>query len=233
MRIVLLQFLTVRPVPATAAVRPNVSELTRPGELLNRLWSSEPLFNVSESRATAGWETQVTREVIDGSPTGILPVRIPLLDVVVLVDLSDASDLDFVSMFVNTPIPGNVYIQPILTDPPTDSNSLVTDCFHSIVHHYPSELDRIKNFLFSIIRLNNSINFKSLQFSCKLFNRFWDSSPDPPLSGDIGFPSSRTVVINGAVIPGKFETSEHPILPYIEILVEKQFERLLEIRDEL
>ena len=171
----------------------------------------EPLYSVTTDPRTSDWPTEIPDSTKSEDLGRLLPVRQPLLHIVIGVDLSEPNDLDILDSLLYTPLPIDLHVVPIVSSSASPSQ-ILTKCF-STVYQGPADLVRLRDFLRSLVDFAgirkdrwSTVREREAVMACQLFTKelpivsAWLEDEDYSHVSDLERKlnlSASTVIING------------------------------------
>lgn len=146
-----------------------------------------PIYSVSTDPRSANWTTVVPSSLTEQQKNRFLPIRVPLIKAVAVVDLSDPLDIENIEALLYTPKAMDLHIYPIGVAG-SHSNAILTRCYPSITQ--PFDFIRLKDFIATLAdltltrRSGNPMRPEAAILACRLYTQNlasvneWIDSPD-------------------------------------------------------
>lgn len=142
-----------------------------------RLDFKDPVYSIQDDPRASEWSSTLPESISAAELGRLLPIRLPLLQVVVGCDLADPEDLTTLDVLFLQPSPIDVYVVPTARSA-NEASRLLTDCFGTI-YEGTDDRERFKDFLkamadFSRIRTNgpySTVTLEQAKLACRIFTK--------------------------------------------------------------
>ena len=138
---------------------------------------SDAVYSVLGDFRAADWPTSIPESISQSDLARLLPVKIPLLNVVIWADLSDPEDLTTVDFLLVNPLPIEVHVKP-RAKKSSQASKLLAGCF-STIFRASEDRERFSDFLraladFARIRTEGPYNIvreEEAKLACRVFTQ--------------------------------------------------------------
>lgn len=138
---------------------------------------TEAVYSIKDDPRAAGWLSEITETILISDLARLLPIRLPLMRVVVFADLSDPEDITTIDFLMLQPTPIEVHVVPIARGV-SRASRLLTRCFGTIFETV-GDRDRFGDFLrvlgdFARVRTEGpytNVRAEEAKLACRVFTK--------------------------------------------------------------